>query len=213
MENNLEKQLTPEESLSIITASLERSRKDMLENAGAPMIGWGILVLVFSLAVFFLWNKTGSPAWNFLWFLMCLIGYAMGRFVYGRKEKGVKNHISSSLGKIWAVFGILAISASTLTPLCLYGMLHLLPADLVPAQITSPVTLLIVSLLGSATAATGWILKNGWILAAGLVTGIVGTACAMALPGAHQELILTGVSVIGLILPGLIINKKGSRDA
>ena len=60
MENNLEKQLTPEESLSIISASLEKSRRDMLENAGAPMLRWGILVLVFSLLVFFLWNKRAA---------------------------------------------------------------------------------------------------------------------------------------------------------
>lgn len=213
MKNNLEKQLTPEESLFIISASLEKSRRDMLENAGAPMVRWGILVLVFSLLVFFLWNKTGNPAWNCLWFLMCVIGYAIGRFTDGKKNKGIRSFIAVTLGKVWAVFGILAVSSSTLMILCLFGIGALLPADVLSSQpMNVPITALIVVLMGCATAITGWILKNAWITVAGFLTGIIGTAFALALPGAHQELVLTGVSLIGLILPGLIINRGGCDE-
>lgn len=184
----------------------------MLDNAGAPMVTWGGLVLVFSLAVFFLWNKTGTPAWNVLWFLMVVIGYGIERFAKGKKSKGIHSFIAVTLGKVWGVFGILAVSVPTLMVLCLYGIVSVLPASVLPQHLVYvPITVLIVALLGCSTAVTGWILKNGWITAVGFLTGIVGTAFAVALPGAHQELILTGVSLVGLILPGLIIN-KGGRD-
>ena len=213
MENNLEKQLTPEESLSIISASLEKSRRDMLENAGAPMLRWGILVLVFSLLVFFLWNKTGSPAWNCLWFLMCVIGFAIERFADRKKSKGIRSFLAVTLGKVWGVFGILAVSTSTLMVLCLLGIVSILPTDLLPLHPTYvPITALIVVLMGCSTAITGWILKDAWITVAGFLTGIIGTAFALALPGAHQELVLTGVSLVGLILPGLIINRARCNE-
>ncbi len=212
MENNLEKQLTPEESLSIISASMEKSREDMLENAGAPMYWWGSLMLVFSLAVFFLWDKTGSSAWNCLWFAMAIIGYIVGKCTYGKKRKGIRSFISVIMQKVWGTFGILAVSSSTLIVLCVLGILRFFPTRLLsPDPVSVPITVIIVVLLGCSTTVTGWILKNGWIAAAGLLTGIVGTAFAVALPGAHQELVLTGVSLVGLILPGLIIDKGRCR--
>lgn len=211
MENNLEKQLTPEESLSIISASLEKSRKDTLAHAGTPMIWWGSLVLVFSLVIFFLWDKTGSSVWNCLWFVMCAIGYGIGGLTYGKERKGIRSFIPVTLGKVWGTFGILAISVSALAVLFLPLILRILPADLHPNPVSVPLTTLIVILLGCATTITGLILKNGWITAAGLSSGIVGTVLAIALPGTHQLLVLTGVSVIGLILPGLVIN-RGRRD-
>ena len=71
MENN---ELTPEKSLQIINEAIDKSRKDFERNAGTPMIFWGAIVLLFSLAVWMLLILTGKLEWNFLWFGIPVIG-------------------------------------------------------------------------------------------------------------------------------------------
>ena len=65
METN---EMTPVKSLQIINEAIEKSRRDFEQDAGTPMIVWGAVVLVFSLAVCIMWKLTGNLSWNFLWF-------------------------------------------------------------------------------------------------------------------------------------------------
>ncbi len=211
----IEKNLTPEESLAIIAKSLEQSRKDMLKNGGAPMILWGVLVLVFSLLIFYLWKSTGSAMWNMLWFAMTVIGYLLAWKLGKKTETGVRSFVSEAIGKVWVAFGILAIATPTLTIACLNLVDRFIPDiifSIYDMQYGIPVTLIIIVLLGLATAITGLILKNGWITAAGIICGTVGTAFGIALHGPYETLLLTGISVIGLIIPGLILNAKTKNE-
>ena len=215
MENyNSESQLTPEQSLAVITRSIEESRKAVVRGAGAPMLLWGSLVFVFSLLIFFLWRASGNPAWNFLWFAMTLLGFVLDRCLLHPKQPGVKSFIGETLGTIWGAFGILAVSSSTLVVAAAYGLVRILPADILPASgVTVPITTCIVGMIGLASAVTGLVIKNAWISAAGFLVGILGTAFAIVLPGVHQTLILTGVALVGLVLPGLAIQAESRREA
>ena len=101
MENNF----SAENSLRLITETIERSRRTMAKNSGKPMILWGVLVAVTSVVIYFLWSKTGNPIWNLLWFAMSAIG-GFGTYSIGRKrEKTPATEISRILGKIWMWFG------------------------------------------------------------------------------------------------------------
>ncbi len=208
----MEKNLTPEESLAIITKNIEQSRKDMVRNGGTPMLLWGGLVFVFSLAIYFLWVRTYNPNWNYLWFLMTAIGYTVFAFLPKRKGPKVEGIISTVLGKVWLAFGILAISTPSITLIIFRIVKDIIPASMYSGVVFFPITLITIALLGLATSITGFILKNGWIAAAGIISGTVGAAFAIALNGPEQTLLLTGISVIGLIIPGIILNIQSKRN-
>lgn len=63
METN---EMTPEKSLKIISEAIARSRRDFEKNAGTPMILWGAVVLIFSMAVWILLKQTDNQSWNYL---------------------------------------------------------------------------------------------------------------------------------------------------
>ncbi len=207
----MEKNLTPEESLAIITKNIEQSRKDMLRNGGTPMLVWGCLVFAFSLIIYYLWLKTYNPAWNYLWFAMAAIGYTICALLPKTKGPKVESIVSTMLSKVWLGFGILALATPSFTIIIFRLIKDLIPSGIFSGVIFFPITLITIVLLGLATSITGFILKNGWIAAAGIISGTVGAAFAFALNGPEQHLILTGIALIGLIIPGIIINIQAKR--
>ncbi len=209
---NIENKLTPQESLEIITKSIEQSRRNLEKAAGTPMILWGTLVFVFSIAIAYLWSWTGNPQWNLLWFAMSAIGYAIAYFLQKKSAPRVESFISSVISKVWIGFGILAVATPTLTILCLKLIEMAFPAGYLIFPDYVQITLVEVVLLGLATSITGFILKNGWIAAAGIICGIVGAAFAIVLRGPAESLLLSGISLIGLIIPGIIIDLKANRN-
>ncbi len=208
----MEKNLTPEESLAIISKNIEQSRKDMIRNGGTPMLIWGMLVLVFSLAIYFLWVRTYNPAWNYLWFAMTALGYTLCAFLPRKKAAKVESVIYTIINKVWIGFGILAIATPSLTLIIFRIIKDLIPAGIYSGVVFFPITLITIVLLGLATSVTGFILKNGWIAAAGIICGTVGAAFAIAFNGPEQTLLLTGVSVVGLIIPGIMLNIESRRN-
>ncbi len=208
----MEKNLTPEESLAIISKNIEQSRKDMVKAGGTPMFIWGCLVFAFSILIWYLWDKTYNPAWNYLWFAMAAVGYTLCTFIPRKRIPKVESIISVVLSKVWLAFGILALATPSLTIVIFRLIKDLIPSGIFSGVIFFPITLITIVLLGLATSITGFILKNGWIVAAGLISGTVGAAFSFALNGPEQHLILTGISVIGLIIPGIMINIRSRRN-
>ena len=60
--------MTPEKSLQIISEAIAKSRRDFEKNAGTPLVTWGVIVLLFSILVWFILQETGNMNWNLLWF-------------------------------------------------------------------------------------------------------------------------------------------------
>lgn len=115
MEEKIERneEMTAEESLSLIAETLNNSRRDILRNNSKYFVLWGCLLTIMSLAIYLLWNFTGSPKWNFLWFVMPL-GYLIAA-VMGRHDKGMpQNEIGRILGNIWTVFGVFSVCISAI---------------------------------------------------------------------------------------------------
>jgi Uncharacterized protein conserved in bacteria len=73
MEQNNE--MSAQQSLQIITETFNKSRKGILRNSAKYFLLWGALLTAISLVIYLLWNLTGKPQWNFLWFAMPAIGY------------------------------------------------------------------------------------------------------------------------------------------
>ena len=186
MEQN--KEMTAQESLKIISETLNNSRRSILQNNSKGFILWGVLLMVMSLVVYFCWHFTGHAAWNFLWFLMPVIGYPLAILIYKKDSAVPQNFIGKLLGQVWAVFGCFSIVISAIA------------CTLVPI----PITFTIVLILGMAECVSGVILKNWPIIIGGFLLGIGGAVAAMLLKTEAQILLFTIGGAI-LAATGLIV--------
>lgn len=103
MDNN--EKLSAERSLKIISEAIEQSRTDIMRNAGMPMIFWGILTCITSVAVCYLWQTTDNPSWNALWFLMAVIGWS----VTAAKSRKDKKSLQTSSAECSKYHGYLSV--------------------------------------------------------------------------------------------------------
>ena len=186
MEQNNE--MTAQQSLQIITETFNKSRKGILLNSAKYFILWGALLTAVSLVIYLLWNLTGKPQWNFLWFAMPAIGYPLAMLM-GKYDVSVpQNEVSKMLTGVWRVFGVFAITLSVLA-ICLVPM---------------NVSLIIVIILGLAECMSGVLLKNWPIIVCGFLLGVGGAVVAMLVKSEAQLLIFTLGGIL-LLVTGAIM--------
>lgn len=197
--------LTAERSLEIIRESIEQSRRAMTKQSGMPMIWWGSLVVVFAVLIAYLWKNHGGPVWNVLWFVMTIVGLVGEKMMEKRREPLPKNIIGNVVGKVWSSFGIFCCGLGFIT--CLAGLGVLSFKSLAPVSgYFIPITSIITFALGMASTTTGLILKNRVISVCSIIAGIGGFFLALRYAGGEQLLVMAAVALIGLVVPGIIVN-------
>ena len=186
MEQNNE--MSAQQSLQIITETFNKSRKGILRNSAKYFLLWGALLTAISLVIYLLWNLTGKPQWNFLWFAMPAFGYPLAALM-GKYDVAVpQNEVSKMLTGVWRVFGVFAITLSALA-------IFLVPMN---------VSLIIVIILGLAECMSGVLLKNWPIIVCGFLLGVGGAVVAMLVKSEAQLLIFTLGGVL-LLVTGAIM--------
>ena len=203
MEQN--KEMTAQQSLNLISETMNNSRKEIVRNSGKYFVLWGVLLTVFSLLVYFLWKTTDKVVWNNLWFALPLIGYPLSRWAKNKeKDSRAENFISRINGGIWGTFGVFACSVALFS--LLYSQFFDSPLTTIVLGVTlSPQ---IVLLFGMAETISGITLKNWTIKIAGWITGIGGLAIFyIAQVGAEQMLIFTFAGIV-LTATGLIVKHQ-----
>jgi len=181
-------EMTVNESLALITETMNNSRKAILRNSAKHFVLWGCVLMVLSFTIWQLWSSTGNPAWNFLWFAMPLIGYPLALVLTKKDEAAPKSEISRMIGYVWTVFGAFAMSISAIAVFA------------VPMHIT----LLIVVMLGLAECISGVLLKNWPIIICGFILGVGGAVAAMLWKSEAQLLLFTLGGLL-LVVTGLIV--------
>ncbi len=68
-----DKKLTEQESLELITTMIRRTRERYIGD-GNIMLMWGYLSAAVAALVWIMLAVTGHPAWNYLWFLIMIVG-------------------------------------------------------------------------------------------------------------------------------------------
>lgn len=187
----LNNELTAQDSLRVITETLNNNRRAILRNGAKFFLLWGAILTVFSLVIYELWHCTGNPVWNLLWFAMPLVGYPLAAILRKRETVVPKNILGSLIGQTWALYGVFAVTIAAIA------------VFFVPMHIT----LLIVVLMGFAEAVSGLLLKNWPIIAAGILLGIGGAVAAMLLKTEAQMLLFTFGGIL-LMATGAIVNRQ-----
>ena len=209
METN--KEMTAEESLSLITETLNSSRKEITRRSARYYLMWGTLLTVLSLIIYFLWKQTDSAAWNCLWFAMPVIGWIVERALRHRGEQNnVQNDVSRITGGIWATFGVFACAVAAFTLAYSYvsdGALELGRTIRAMVSVAS-LTAEIVLLFGLAESACGVALKNWAMKIAGFVTGIGGLAIYYITGANEEQLFIFTFAGLVLVATGLIIKRQ-----
>lgn len=182
------KEMTPQQSLQLISETFNNSRKEILRDSAKYFMLWGALLTVVSLVIYLLCYLTGRPDWNFLWFAMPVIGYPLA-VLMGKYNKAIpQNEVSKMLGNVWGVFGAFAITLS------------IIAIFLVPMR----VSLIIVIIMGLAECMSGVLLKNWPIIIAGFLLGVGGAVFAILVKSEAQLLIFTLGGVL-LLVTGFIM--------
>ena len=203
MEQN--KEMTANESLALITETLNNNRKEITRRGGKFFILWGILLAFFSLLVYALWKSTGHAYWNNLWFALPLVGYPLARMIRSKEGPAVAtNVVSRIVSGIWTSFGVFACSVAAFTVLLTTVGDH----PLVSIVVGAGLTVNIVLLFGLAETISGVALKNWAIKIAGFVTGI-GSVLIYYLTGATKEqMFIFTLAGLVLVATGLIVKRQ-----
>ena len=209
METN--KEMTAEESLSLITETLNNSRKEITRRSARYYLLWGTLLTVFSLVIYFLWRLTDKEAWNCLWFAMPVIGFLVAWLGLSKKqEERVSNDVSRITGGIWSTFGIFACAVAAFTLAYSYvsdGALELGRTIRAMVSVAS-LTAEIVLLFGLAESACGVALKNWAMKIAGFVTGIGGLAIYYITGATYEQMLIFTFAGLVLVATGLIVKHQ-----
>ncbi|MBQ3382590.1 MAG: hypothetical protein IJG54_04580 [Bacteroidales bacterium] len=198
------KNLTTESSLKIIAETMERSRMTIAKNLGKPLILWGALVALTSVVVYFLWSKTGNPGWNLLWFFMSIIGFVCTMLMDRNKEKAPNTEVSRIIGKIWMWFGIFVTGFYALIWVAYLIMRYF---DL-GTSVSADLTLIIALAMGLCGVITGAVMRMKSVIVCLTVATAVSVVVALVVAGPAKILVFAVLGVLGLIVPGLILQGK-----
>ncbi len=213
MENTTEqtKEMTAEESLSLITETLNSSRKEITRRSGKYYILWGTLLTLFSIVIYLLWKLTDKEAWNCLWFAMPVVGFLLARLMSRRDTAvHVQNDVSRITRGIWSAFGIFACTVAVFTIAYSYvsdGALDLGRTIRAMVSVAS-LTAEIVLLFGLAESICGVALKNWAMKIAGFVTGIGGLAIYYITGAAEEQLFIFTFAGLVLVATGVIVKRQ-----
>ena len=109
-----EKKLTEKESLELISAMIARTKERYMLGDGNIMLLWGYLTVVVSVAIWILLAVTHNPVWNWLWFLIWIIGGIVTPVMARRKQQkfGVRTYSDKLSSRIWSAVGYSAIAST-----------------------------------------------------------------------------------------------------
>ena len=205
-----EKTLTEKESIAIITEMITRT-KERYVGDGNILLMWGYLVVAVSLVITVLLVATHNQVWNWLWFLIWIVGGTLTpRMAKKQREKnGVKTYSDNIISSIWSAVGLSAIAA---TFACLGFMLF------AAADCWRMMLMFALIIVPFAEIAQGIVLKERCFItggAIGLAAGIL-TGCCIAggIPLAvvwFMPLFIVAFTAM-MIVPGHIINYKAKHS-
>ena len=205
MENNF----SAESSLRLISETIERSRRTIAKNSGKPLILWGALVTITAIVIWLLWSKTGSAAWNFLWFAMTAVGIiCMATLMKGR-EKAPDTEVTRMLGKIWSWFGIFSTGFFALV-WAAWGIRQLAGIE---GALRVDLTIIIVLMMGLCGTLSGAALKSKAITVSAVVATALSVLFLMVMPENDPVRILSFVilGVFALMVPGALLQRNGGK--
>lgn len=95
-----ERKLNEKESLELIAQMIQNTKNRMETNCGMPFLLWGYTTVFISLLVWLLVTYTQNNNWQYLWFMLPIIG-GTGTYLSARNQQPtVKSHLDKVISYI-----------------------------------------------------------------------------------------------------------------
>lgn len=188
-----DRKLDAAESLALIGRMIENTRSRMVRNAGRPFLAWGYATAATLIAVWAAMSCTGDVRWNYLWFMLPLLGGALMYFTRPKAAEGsVHTYVDRVLDLIWSVIGPATLLISTLA-ICFV--------------VRFPVAFTVLLMIGLGTTINNLIIgfKPG---VAGGIAGIVLASVSLVVTGNWHAGLFLAAFVLMTIIPGHILNYR-----
>lgn len=192
-----EKKISEQESLELISRMIRNTQRKMEQGAGTPMLIWGGSTIVTTLIVWITVRQTLNYNWNFLWFLIPVIG-SLGTVLMQKRPKGVRTYIDKMVGYTWLVLGVTGFVISCLSMLS--------------AMWPFPILFFILVIMGMGTVLTGLITEFRPFVAGGIAGMVLGVGHYFSTGYDLKMLTFAIAFVVMMIIPGFILNYRAKRD-
>lgn len=203
-----EKKLTEQESLSIITEMISRTKERYIGN-GNIMLMWGWLTIAATGLVWALLAFTQNPLWNWLWFVIPAIGGVATPVMANKsdRQQGVKTYADKISSQIWLAVSLIAIAASIVC----------IGFDFAGIYVWSLMFIYALIIVPFAEIAQGLIVKEKSLVvggACGMAVGLFTTSCIIGHIELHAYWFLPTFMLAFacmMLIPGYVINYKSRR--
>lgn len=205
-----DRKITEKESLEVITSMISRTKERYIGD-GNIMLMWGYLTVTVAALIWILLITTHNPAWNWLWFLIWVVGGTLTPIMARKEErsKGVKSYSDKITSQIWSVVGYSAIA---MTAMCL-GFLLVKGLD---AWSTWFAFALII--VPFAEIAQGIIVREKSLTVGGslgMVAGIFTLCCLISGVRLYVNWfmpVFMAAFICMMIMPGHVLNHKAHKE-
>lgn len=206
-----EQQINERQSLDIITAMIAQTKERLHMGDGNILLLWGYLTVSVSILIGVLLYTTHNPAWNWLWFLLPVVGCPATSIMARRQEvkTGTKTYTDRLCSGVWTLVGWIAFVCMVI---CL-GFMFIAGKD-----VWSIMLVYSTLIIGLIVAVQGLIIREKSLVFGGVVGLTVGTitlACVIA----HIALqvvwfmpmfVMTWICM--MIIPGHCLNTKAKKS-
>lgn len=167
----------------------------MKTNCGMPFLLWGYTTVFTSLLVWLLVTYTQNNNWQYLWFMLPIIG-GTGTYLSARNQQPtVKSHLDKVISYIWLVFGTAGFLISLLA--MFFWKL--------------PILFIILLLMGMGTTLTGLVINYKTVTICGTLGALSSIGC-LFYEGFNQVLIFAPVFIFMMIIPGHVLNHAARKQ-
>ncbi len=200
--------LSEKQSLEIITQMINDTKSRLHIGDGNIMLLWGYLTVAVTALVWIMVTTFHHPAYNFLFFLIWIIGGIVSPKMERKQETGVKTYVDKITSGIWQIVGYSAI-ATTLICLAFFF--------LGGKNCWEAMTIFALVIIGFAVAIQGIIVKEKAMTICGgigLFIGLIVTAALVDNTRLYTQwfcpMFMVAFTAM-LIIPGHILNYKARR--
>ncbi|MGC3977129.1 MAG: hypothetical protein QM751_02165 [Paludibacteraceae bacterium] len=190
-----EKKMNEKESLELISQMIQNTQQRIRNHNGIPFLVWGYLSVLVSLAVWYLLRATMDYRWNYLWFLIPVLGYPIMMFFLKKEEKGLKTYIDKVISYIWISLGIASLVV-TVSSIFFWRL---------------PIFFIILLLVGAGTTMTALIARFRLMVFLGF-TCLFSSVLCLVIKNVNVILVFAFIFLIMMIIPGHILNFRNKQS-
>lgn len=209
-----ERKLTEAESLALITQMIQNTHRRLTVNAGKPFLEWGYLTVAVALFEWVVAINGWSYLWLFAWWLIPLVGFPLMLLTCRKKPTEPKNYIDRAVESVWVACSIAMLPAFTIA---LFYHVSILPLVTLIISIGTFVSGRLIAMkpvvwggLFFMAGTVAMCLYQIWMNRAGDPLIIEGYSIFLF---KAEILIFALLFVVGMIIPGHILNAKTRRNA